>query len=108
MLDPTEYLGTYRSPLLDAELTTSDDGRSSATTSRGGSRRRIASDAEPAAGPGGFFERDRLFVPEGPGKGTEAEFFRGPRAHRVVPFRRARDAAAPLTELSTALPPGRR
>jgi hypothetical protein len=25
-----------------------------------------------------FFERDRLVVPEGEGKGTEAEFLRGP------------------------------
>jgi CubicO group peptidase (beta-lactamase class C family) len=79
VLDPTEYLGTYRSPLLDAELTTTDEGLQLVITSRGGFP---AEDSPPMPSPPPvpvvFSERDRLFVPEGPGKGTEAEFLRGP------------------------------
>jgi CubicO group peptidase (beta-lactamase class C family) len=79
VFDPTEYLGTYRSPLLDAELATTDGGLRLTITSRGGFP---TEDSPPMPSPPPvaveFFERDRLFVPEGPGAGTEAEFLRGP------------------------------
>ena len=79
VLDPTEYLGRYRSPLFDAELKTTDDGLQLVITSRGGFP---AEDSPPMPSPPPvpvvFFERDRLVVPEGEGKGTEAEFLRGP------------------------------
>jgi hypothetical protein len=78
VLDPEEYLGTYRSPLLDAELTAADDGLQLVVTSRGGFP---TEDAPPMPSPPPvpveFFDRDRMFVPEGPGAGTELEFLRG-------------------------------
>ncbi len=79
ILDPAEYLGIYRSPLLDAELATTDGGLQLTITSRGGFP---TEDSPPMPSPPPvtvkFFERDRLFVPDGPGAGTEAEFLRGP------------------------------
>ena len=79
ILDPAEYLGTYRSPLLDAELARTDDGLQLIVTSRGGFP---TEDSPPMPSPPPvaveFYERDRLFVPEGLGAGTEAEFLRGP------------------------------
>ena len=79
ILDPAEYLGTYRSPLLDAELATTDGGLQLIITSRGGFP---TEDAPPMPSPPPvtveFYERDRLFVPEGLEEGTEAEFLRGP------------------------------
>jgi CubicO group peptidase (beta-lactamase class C family) len=79
VIDPAEYLGTYRSPLLDAELKTTDDGLLLVLTSRGGFP---TEDSPPMPSPPPvpivFSERDRLFVPEGLGAGTEAEFLRGP------------------------------
>jgi len=77
VIDPAEYLGTYRSPLLDAELRATDDGLL-VITSRGGFP---TEDSPPMPSPPPvpvvFSERDRLFVPEGLGEGTEAEFLRG-------------------------------
>ena len=79
VLDPAEYLGRYRSPLFDAELTTTDDGLQLVITSRGGFPREDSPPMpSPPPVPVVFFERDRLVVPEGEGKGTEAEFLRGP------------------------------
>ncbi len=79
VFDPAEYLGIYRSPLLDAELATTNGGLLLTITSRGGFP---TEDSPPMPSPPPvaveFFERDRLFVPEGPGAGTEAEFLRGP------------------------------
>jgi CubicO group peptidase (beta-lactamase class C family) len=79
VIDPAEYLGTYRSPLLDAELRATDDGLLLVITSRGGFP---TEDSPPMSSPPPvpvvFSERDRLFVPEGLGEGTEAEFLRGP------------------------------
>ena len=79
VLDPAEYLGTYRSPLLDAELASTDGGLQLIITSRGGFP---TEESPPMPSPPPvaveFFERDRLFIPEGPGEGTEAEFLRGP------------------------------
>ena len=79
ILDPAEYLGTYRSPLLDAELARTDGGLQLIITSRGGFP---TEDSPPMPSPPPvaveFYERDRLFVPEGLGAGTEAEFLRGP------------------------------
>lgn len=79
VFDPAEYLGIYRSPLLDAELATTSGGLLLTITSRGGFP---TEDSPPMPSPPPvaveFFERDRLFVPEGPGAGTEAEFLRGP------------------------------
>jgi CubicO group peptidase (beta-lactamase class C family) len=79
VLEPSEYLGTYRSPLLDAELTTTDGGLQLVIASRGGFP---TEDSPPMPSPPPvtveFFERDRLFVPDGPEEGAEAEFLRGP------------------------------
>jgi len=79
VLDPTEYLGTYRTPLLDAELAVTEAGLQLVITSRGGFP---TEDSPPMPSPPpvavAFSERDRLFIPEGPGAGTEAEFLRGP------------------------------
>ena len=78
VIDPTEYLGTYRSPLLDVELAQTEDGLQLVVTSRGGFP---TEDSPPMPSPPparvAFYERDRIFVPDGPGKGTEAEFLRG-------------------------------
>ena len=78
ILDPAEYLGTYRSPLLDAELARTDGGLQLIITSRGGFP---TEDSPPMPSPPPvaveFYERDRLFVPEGLAAGTEAEFLRG-------------------------------
>jgi CubicO group peptidase (beta-lactamase class C family) len=78
VLDPSEYLGTYRSPLLDADLVETDAGLQLVLTSRGGFP---AEDSPPMPSPPpvrvAFSERDRLFVSEGEGAGTEAEFLRG-------------------------------
>ena len=77
-LDPGEYLGRYRSPLYDAELVRTDDALQIVLTSRGGFP---AEDSPPVPSPPpfpvAFSEPDRLFVVEGPGAGTEAEFLRG-------------------------------
>ena len=79
VIDPAEYLGTYRSPLLDAELKTTDDGLLLVITSRGGFPTEESPPMpSPPPVPIVFSERDRLFVPEGMGEGTEAEFLRGP------------------------------
>lgn len=79
ILEPAEYLGVYRSPLLDAELATTDAGLRLTITSRGGFP---TEDSPPMPSPPPvtveFLERDRLFVPDGPIAGTEAEFLRGP------------------------------
>jgi CubicO group peptidase (beta-lactamase class C family) len=79
VLDPAEYLGTYRTPLIDAELATNDGGLQLIVTSRGGFP---TEDAPPMPSPPpvpvAFFDRDRLFVPEGQGEGIELEFLRGP------------------------------
>ena len=78
VLDPTEYLGTFRSPLFDAELSLFEEGLLLTIRSRGGFP---AEDSPPMPSPPpvlvAFSERDRLFVPEGPAAGTEAEFLRG-------------------------------
>jgi len=78
VVDPSEYVGTYRSPLLDAELTVTENGLRLVLTSRGGFP---TEDAPPMPSPPpvavAFSERDRIFVPDGPGAGTEAEFLRG-------------------------------
>ncbi len=78
VIDPAEYLGTYRSSLLDAEVGTTDDGLLLTITSRGGFP---TEDSPPMPSPPPvpieFFDRDRMFVPEGPGEGTELEFLRG-------------------------------
>lgn len=78
VVDPSEYLGTYRSPLLDAELLETESGLQLVLTSRGGFP---TEDAPPMPSPPpvpvAFSERDRIFVPDGPAGGTEAEFLRG-------------------------------
>ena len=79
VLDPAEYLGTYRSLLLDAEVAVTDGGLQLVITSRGGFP---TEDSPPMPSPPPvpveFFDRDRMFVPEGPGADTELEFLRGP------------------------------
>jgi CubicO group peptidase (beta-lactamase class C family) len=75
-LNTDEYLGTYTSPLYDVALTRDDGKLTIAITNKGGFPKR---DSPPQPSPPpmtvAFFERDRLFVTEGP-KG-EAEFLRG-------------------------------
>ncbi len=79
VIEPSEYLGTYRSPLLDVEVAETEDGLQLVVTSRGGFP---SEDSPPMPNPppvaAAFYERDRMFVPDGPGKGTEADFLRGP------------------------------
>jgi CubicO group peptidase (beta-lactamase class C family) len=76
-LDPSEYVGTYTSPLADVELRREDGSLLLVYTPKGGFPRK---DSPPAPGPppapAAFYAEDRLFVPEGPLKGTEAEFLR--------------------------------
>ena len=79
VLDPTEYLGTYRSPLLDVEVAEKEDGLQLESRVAAASRRRTHLRCQTRRRmPVAFFERDRMFVPDGPAKGTEAEFLRGP------------------------------
>jgi CubicO group peptidase (beta-lactamase class C family) len=79
VLDAAEYLGTYGSPLLDVDLHSDGDGMELVIRHRGGFP---AEDSPPMPDPPpvpvAFYERDKLFVPDGPAKGTEAEFLRGP------------------------------
>lgn len=78
VLDPTEYLGTYRTPLLDAELSETADGLLLTIRSRGGFPTEDSPPVpSPPPAPVAFSERDRRFVRDGPGAGTEAEFLRG-------------------------------
>jgi CubicO group peptidase (beta-lactamase class C family) len=78
LLDPSEHLGTYCSPLADVELRRGGDGLEVVVRHRGGFP---AEDSppmpDPPPAPVAFYERDKLFVPDGPAKGTEAEFLRG-------------------------------
>ena len=79
VLDPAEYLGTYRSPLVDVELVVADGELQLVSRSRGGFPTPESPPMpDPPPVPAAFYERDRLFVPDGPAKGTEAEFLRGP------------------------------
>ena len=79
LLDPAEYLGTYRSPLVDVELVVADGGLQLVSRARGGFPTPESPPMpDPPPAPAAFYERDRLFVPDGPAKGTEAEFLRGP------------------------------
>jgi Beta-lactamase len=79
VLDAGEFLGTYRSPLYDVELVEVDDGLQLVLTSRGGFPTQDSPPGpSPPPMPVAFYERDKLFVPDGPAKGTEAEFLRGP------------------------------
>lgn len=79
VLDPTEFLGTYRAPLADVELVVADGGLWLVTRHRGGFPTAESPPMpDPPPAPAAFYERDRLFVPEGPAKGTEAEFLRDP------------------------------
>jgi CubicO group peptidase (beta-lactamase class C family) len=76
-VDATEFVGTYGSPLN--EVTLAEDGDELVVTIRnkGGFPRK---DSPPSPNPPplrmAFYERDRLFVTEGPP--TEAEFLRAP------------------------------
>jgi CubicO group peptidase (beta-lactamase class C family) len=78
-LDPSEYLGTYTSALVDVELRREDGRLLLVYTPKGGFPRK---DSPPIPGPPpapiAFYAEDRLFVPEGPLKGLEAEFLRDP------------------------------
>ena len=110
VIDPAEYLGTYRSPLLDVEVAEKEDGLQLVVTSRGGFP---SEDSPPMPNPppmpAAFFERDRMFVPDGPGEGNGSRVLARPgRAHRVVPLRRARHAAAALTGLRVGSQPTER
>jgi CubicO group peptidase (beta-lactamase class C family) len=77
-IDPTEYLGTYTSPLADVELRRDDGSLVVVYTPKGGFPHK---DSPPMPGPPPapveFYAEDGLFVPEGPLEGMEAEFLRG-------------------------------
>jgi len=74
-----EYLGTYTSALQDVELRAENGALTLVTTPKGGFPKK---DSPPMPAPPplpvAFHEPDRLFVPEGPMTGTEAEFLRAP------------------------------
>jgi CubicO group peptidase (beta-lactamase class C family) len=78
VLDPAEYLGVYRTPLMDVELAAVEGGLQLVIRNRGGFP---AEDSPPMPDPPpypvAFSERDRLYVTDGPGAGGEAEFLRG-------------------------------
>ena len=75
-VDVDEHLGTYTSPLMDAELARAGDKLTITMTNKGGFPR---SDSPPQPSPPpyvvAFYEPDRIFVVEG--QQGEAEFLRG-------------------------------
>jgi CubicO group peptidase (beta-lactamase class C family) len=75
--DVDQYLGTYDSPLQAVELRQADGRLELVFTPKGGFPKQ---DSPPPPAPPpievAFYERDRLFVPEGPFQGNEAEFLR--------------------------------
>jgi CubicO group peptidase (beta-lactamase class C family) len=95
-LNADEYLGRYTSPLYDVELT-GGDGKLTITMTNKGGFPKSDSPALPSPPPVtvAFFDRDRLFVTEGP-RG-EAEFLRGTDG-RIAWFRIGGRAMARLPE----------
>ena len=78
-LDAAEYLGTYTSSLQDVELRREDGQLTLAIEPKGGfPKKESPPRPAPPPFPVAFYEPDRLFVLDGPGKGMEAEFLRGP------------------------------
>jgi CubicO group peptidase (beta-lactamase class C family) len=76
-VDPAEFLGVYTSTLFDVELRRDDDGLQLLQTPKGGFPRKDSPPMPaPPPAPVAFYADDRLFVPEGPFQGTEAEFLR--------------------------------
>jgi CubicO group peptidase (beta-lactamase class C family) len=86
-VDPDEFLGVYTSALFDVELLRDDDGLQLVQTPKGGFPRKDSPPMPaPPPAPVAFYSEDRLFVPEGPFQGTEAEFLRDPDG-RIAWFR---------------------
>ena len=77
-VDPAEYLGTYRTPLLDVELVRSERLELLIRNRGGFPNEDSPPMPDPPPTPVAFSDRDRLFVSEGPFAGDEAEFLRGP------------------------------
>jgi hypothetical protein len=77
-VDAGDYLGTYGSSLQDVELRHDDGQLLLAITPKGGFPKKDSPPMPaPPPFPVAFYERDRLFVSDGPAKGLEAEFLRG-------------------------------
>ena len=86
-VDDDEYVGRYTSALTDAELKREDSRLVLFMTPKGGFPKKDSPPVPaPPPAPVAFYERDRLFVSEGPMKGGEAEFLRGPD-DRIAWFR---------------------
>jgi CubicO group peptidase (beta-lactamase class C family) len=86
-VDPAEFLGVYTSALFDVELRRDDDTLQLVQTPKGGFPRKDSPPMPaPPPAPVAFYAEDRLFVPEGPFQGTEAEFLRD-AAGRIAWFR---------------------
>jgi CubicO group peptidase (beta-lactamase class C family) len=78
-VDAEEYLGTYTSALQDVELRRENGALMLITMPKGGFPKKDSPPLPaPPPMPVAFHERDRLFVPEGPLTGLEAEFLRAP------------------------------
>jgi len=79
VLDPSEYLGTYRTPLMDVELSATNAGLELVIRNRGGFPAENSPPMpDPPPTPVAFSARDRLFVAEGAFAGEEIEFLRDP------------------------------
>lgn len=78
-IDADEYVGRYESALNEVALKRADGRLTVVIIPKGGFP---SKDSPPMPAPPpipvAFHERDRFFVPEGPMKGGEAEFLRGP------------------------------
>jgi CubicO group peptidase (beta-lactamase class C family) len=78
-VDADEYLGRYTSALTDVELKREDGRLTLVMTSKGGFPTKDSPPAPaPPPAPVAFYQPDRLFVSEGPLKGTQADFLRTP------------------------------
>jgi CubicO group peptidase (beta-lactamase class C family) len=78
-VDTEEYLGTYTSALQDVELRSENGALTLNVMPKGGFPKKDSPPMPaPPPTPVAFHEPDRLFVPEGPLTGIEAEFLRAP------------------------------
>jgi CubicO group peptidase (beta-lactamase class C family) len=87
VLDEEEYLGLYDSALMRVELKREDARLVLVVTPKGGfPKKDVPPPPAPPPATVAFYERDRLFITDGPSKGGEAEFLRDPDG-RIAWFR---------------------